>query len=164
MIYRKKILPGLLLSLVFLGIGLLINKDFGLAVDESNVMAAGQYNVRALPALLLQGEIPSWSPHDLPGYYFVVDTIRAYVAKVVLSFNPSIGFIHAFNIGNLVFSSAAILVLYLLAYCLTESLTLSLAAAVAMAISPQYIAHSQNNAVDLVSLFVFSLSIYDSLS
>jgi hypothetical protein len=157
---NRSLIPGIVLASVFFAVGLFINNDFGQTIDEPNVMGAGRYNVSVIASVFRNPFPLTWPFHDLRGYYFIVDTIRASIAETILFFHPAMGFIRAFHVGNLLFSCAAIFVLYALTLSLTKDVLPSFAAALTLATHPQFIAHSQNNAVDLVSLFVFSLTVY----
>lgn len=153
----RRHLPGALVALVFFGIGLVTLPDYGVTWDEHETYWAAEANVLTLGSVLHGG--PGWYPfHELTGYCWVFDTLRGLFARAVTQWWPMTDVPSAFHFFHLVLSAATIHLLYLIALDLSGLTRPALLAAAALALFPKFVAHSQNNAKDLVALFVFVLA------
>jgi dolichyl-phosphate-mannose--protein O-mannosyl transferase len=157
---NKKHVPGILIAVVFFVVGLFINKDFGLTVDEPAIQKAGIRYLHIISAFLTNSPIPHWPFHELRGYYFFFDTLRVALAKILIRVTPNLGFVDAFHLTNLLFSTASVLVVYFLAFRISHSIVGAFLSAMALALNPHFVAHSQNNPLDLVTLFIFLTGIF----
>ena len=153
-------LPGGLVALAFLVIGLFTLQDYGFTNDEGFTYHAARSNLQVVQALL-QGRIePQWLGHDLRGYYFVLDTVRGAIAELVMLCSGTTSYIEAFHLANLTLAALSIYVLFAIALQLTGDARIGTFAALTLALFPGFIAHSQNNPKDLIALFAFTQGIY----
>jgi 4-amino-4-deoxy-L-arabinose transferase-like glycosyltransferase len=142
--------PGAAVCAAFLLLSLWWLPDFGLTTDEWVTYRAARANLEALSS-------GSWdfesSEHEIPGYYFVLDTARALfeVATRPLFGDP----VPAYHLFHALLSTGALALLYGLVLELSGSRRFAAFAALSLALLPQFVAHSQNNPKDLPALFAF---------
>jgi hypothetical protein len=112
-------------------------------------------NLAMIRALLAGEELPSWASQEIPGYQFVLDSLRALFATLTnaLLFEP--GSMLGFHLFNLLLASVSLWLLARLILELTGSNRLAAFGALSLAAFPKFLAHSQNNPKDLIGLFCF---------
>ena len=155
--------PGILLAAAFLGLGIATLGDYGQTWDEKESYEAGRENLRILPRVLAGDPEVAWPWHELTGYQFVFDTLRAAFAgaaerpihRLSGRDDPLLGF-HLFN---LLLASGSVALTYALALRLTGRVRPALLSALVLASLPKFIAHSQSNPKDSIGLFVFSAAV-----
>jgi len=152
---RNTIMPGLALAGLFFFFGLLALHDFGVTWDENETFQASLDNSAALSDWTFDRP----SRHELPGYYFCMDTLRGLFASTVVS-RGLMDVAAAFHLFHLVLASLSIFLLYLLVLRTSDSARAAVFAALTLALLPKFIGHSQNNPKDLPGLFAFVLAMY----
>ena len=150
---------GVLLAGVFFALGALVNGDIGPTADEIETLRAGQRNLEILEAHWTGDPPPTWSFHEVEGFYFVMDTARALwgAALGTLGVEDPLQAQHLFH---LLLSSLTLWLLFALTRQCGASARAAGLAALALAVLPQFVAHSQNNPKDLPATFTFTLAIY----
>jgi hypothetical protein len=155
--------PGFAVPLVFLAVGLVTLPDYGTTWDENESLQAGLANLRILEAAVTGGELPAWPWHEIPGYQFVVDTVRA---AFVRSFDGALRFLPererplaALHLFHLLLSTAALLLTHRLAIRVTGSSRVAVLAAAVLATTPKFFAHALTNPKDMVGLVLFVLAL-----
>ena len=154
---------GWAIALVFLLAGLVTLPDRGLTWDEPESVLAGAGNLEIVRTILSGGSPGSieWPWHELKGHQFVVDTVRVLFARAVgpLVGGPEVAGvpIRGVHLFHLLLTTAALLLVFLLARRLSGSPRIGALAALVLALLPKLVAHSQNNPKDLVALFLYAL-------
>ena len=145
-------------ALAFLLLGLATLADHGVTWDEGESYRAGAQDLRIAAAALAGRPRPSWPWHELPGYQFAAESLRAGFAAVVnrLFWEPRsyLGF-HLFNL------LAAAVVVWLTGWLAAREgglPALGPLAALLLALHPKLIAHSQANPKDGLGLLVWLLA------
>jgi hypothetical protein len=145
-----------LAPLLFFAVGLATLDHYGTTWDELESYHAGEANLALLRAAVTGDEL-HWPWHELMGYQFVFDTWRGAVAHAGNAAFFAPGSLLGYRVANLLLSSLALALIFLLVLQLGGSTRLAALAALALALSPKYLAHSQNNPKDLIGLFVIAL-------
>lgn len=150
---RRGALASTALILAFLVAGLVTLGDFGWTWDEDESYEAGRANVRLIRAVFT-GEPAEWPWHELKGYQFVLDTVRAGFA---LPFEPWLGSADArpWHLFNLLLAAGVLWGVRRLAWDVTGNAWTAAWAVAALALTPKFVAHSQNNPKDLAGAFAF---------
>ena len=139
---------------IFLLAGLATTADFGVTWDEPESWAAGLANLEIVKRTLQGRTDLEWPWHELTGYQFVFDTLRAgfgRAAERVLRLREPLAGFHLFN---LLLSTAAVLLTSRIAFRVSGSLRVALLAGAALITTPKLLAHSQNNPKDVIALFL----------
>jgi 4-amino-4-deoxy-L-arabinose transferase-like glycosyltransferase len=144
---------------LFFGLGLATLDDYGITWDEEASYTAGVQNLAIVRAVLSGQEPPPWFGHEILGYQFVFDSLRALFATRVgpLFFEPES--VLAFHLFNLILSSGSLWLLHRLILELGGSGRMAALAALALAALPRFLAHSQNNPKDVIGLFCFEAAL-----
>src|SRR5262249_41885870 len=111
-------------------------------------------------AFLRGTPLPAWPWHELPGYQFAADTVRAALAEPLNSLLWQRGSQLGFHLVNLLMTSAAILLVALLADAEGRDAALRRPAAALLPLQPKLVAHSQATPRDVVALLVWTLAIF----
>ena len=156
---------GALVAVVFLAHGLATLTDGGITWDEGESYRAGAQNLRLLAAAVTGEPLPRWPWHELPGYQFVADTLRAGFAAVVDRAFWEPGSYLGFHLANLLLATLAVWLVARLAA--REGLlgptyqapVLAPLAATLLLVQPKLIAHSQANPKDVVGLVVWCAAV-----
>lgn len=165
----RALLPGIAVALVFLLVGLAVLDDFGMTWDENESYRAGLQNLENLSLLARGGTGFEWPWHELLGYQFLFDTVRAGFALAAGSLvggpvliDPGLAPvpIPAFHLFHLLLSAATLLLTYLAALELSGRVRVGVLSAAALATMPKLVGHSQNNPKDVIGLFVFSFALW----
>ena len=168
----RALLPGLAVPLAFFLVGLAVLDDYGMTWDENESYRAGLQNLSNLPALATGGSEIEWPWHELRGYQFLFDTVRAAFALAVAPLWDGTGEavlvgtelapipIRAFHLFHLLVSAATVLLTYRVGVELSGRVRVGVLAALVLATLPKFVAHSQNNPKDGIGLFVFTLSLW----
>ena len=99
---------GALVAALFLAHGLATLADYGITWDEGESYRAGAQNLRLISAAWSGRPQPSWPWHELPGYQFAGDALRAGFAAVVdrLFWEP--GSYLGFHLANLLLAALTV--------------------------------------------------------
>lgn len=157
-------LAGPAVALLFLLAGLATLDDRGLTWDEPESIYAGVQNLEILRvAATGDGEI-EWPWHELRGYQFLVDTVRVGFAGAVapLVGGPEVAEvpIRGVHLFHLLLATVSLLLVDRIVVDVSGSPRLGGLASLVLALSPKYVAHSQNNPKDLVALFSYALFLW----
>jgi len=155
--------PALAVSLAFFALGLATAADIGRTADEGESLAAGARNLEIVAAWLSGRTPPPWSFHELRGYYFALDTLRALLARAFAAIGLGDA-TAAFHFAHLAMASATVYLVHRISRRAGASQRLAAFAALALATLPTWVAHSQNNPKDLPAGFVFSLAVWSLLT
>ncbi len=160
--------PGVAIALLFALWQLPALPGRGTTWDEQETRDAGAWNLRILGQLgtggsgsealraLREPPGPDTIGHELPGYCFVGDTLRAALAAALSRRGWSAASsMHLFH-GAL--SALSLYLAYRLGFVLSRSPLASAASAFGLALFPKFLGHSQNNPKDLPALFCFVLA------
>lgn len=141
---------------VFFVVGVLSIDQFGATWDEFQSFEAGLTNLRfdSIPGT----ETPQ--NHFPPGYYFVLDTVRAAFAEAVAYFFFWVDKVNLFHFFHLTISTSCLALLYLIVRAVSGQSRLALFSVCSLALLPQFVGHSQNNPKDVPALFTFLLITY----
>ncbi|HUP42446.1 MAG TPA: glycosyltransferase family 39 protein [Thermoanaerobaculia bacterium] len=168
----RALLPGLAVALAFLLVGLAVLDDYGVTWDENESYRAGLQNLHNLPALATDGSEIEWPWHELRGYQFLFDTVRAAFALAVAPLWDAPGEavlsgaglapvpIRAFHLFHLLLSAATLFVTYRVAVELSGRVRVGVLSALVLATMPRFVAHSQNNPKDSIGLLVFTFALW----
>jgi hypothetical protein len=74
---------GISIALAFLLIGLMTLGDYGFTIDEGASYWSGLRNLTLISNPLHGERLEGWPKQELPGYYFVLDSLRAALATLV---------------------------------------------------------------------------------
>ncbi|HEV8631870.1 MAG TPA: glycosyltransferase family 39 protein, partial [Thermoanaerobaculia bacterium] len=126
--------------------------------DEPESYGAGVANLRWLAAALAGRPLPPWPWHELPGYQFAADTVRAAVAGLAdrLLWDP--GSYLGFHLANLLFAALAVALVARLAAREAGPIVAPLAAT-SLLLQPKLIAHAQANPKDVVALLAWCVAV-----
>lgn len=162
--------PGACIALLFLIGQLLALPERGTTWDEEETRDAGAWNLRML-GQLASGGMPggvlgtvAGTPgadtfgHELPGYYFVADTLRAGLAELLSHWGWSAS--TSMHLFHTVLSALSLYLLYRLGFVLSRSPLAATGSAIGLALLPKFLGHSQNNPKDLPALFCFVLAVF----
>ena len=155
----RKYDAGMAITLAFFVVSVATLPDYGQTWDEAETSDAAFLDLRMVRAFVTGQAKPSWEGHELPGYYFVLDSLRggfAWVARRlhVLDDVLSIHFV------QILLATLSVLLFYRLAENLSGGRRIAVLSTMVLVLFPQFLAHSQNNPKDLPGLFVFVLAIY----
>ncbi|HEV8238624.1 MAG TPA: universal stress protein [Thermoanaerobaculia bacterium] len=154
---------GTLVAVAFLALGLATLTDHGITWDEGESYRAGAQNLRLIAAALGGDPLPSWPWHELPGYQFAADTLRAGFAAIVDRAFWEPGSYLGFHLANLLFATLAVTLVARLAAHLASkeggAPVLAPLAATLLVLQPKLVAHSQANPKDVVALVVWSAAV-----
>lgn len=154
---------GALVAVTFLAHGLATLTDHGITWDEGESYRAGGQNLRLIAAALAGRPSPGWPWHELPGYQFVADTLRAGFAAIVNRAFWEPGSYLGFHLANLLLATLAVALVARLAAQLApqEGVAPALAplAATLLVLQPKLVAHAQANPKDIVALVVWSAAV-----
>jgi hypothetical protein len=165
----RALLPGAVIALAFLFVGLSVLDDFGMTWDENESYGAGLQNLEIVRTVAAGGTDFAWPWHELRGYQFLFDTARAGFALLVA---PAVGGpglrgpglapvpIEAFHLFHLLLSSATLFLTYAIALEVSGRVRTGVLSALVLATTPKFVAHSQNNPKDAVGLLVFALAVW----
>ena len=149
---------GLALTALFFLLGLATLDDCGITWDEEASYTAGVRNLAIIRAFLTGQERPPWFAHEIVGYQFVFDSLRALFATQLETHLSVPGWI-AFHLFNLLLASSSLWLLHRLILELTGSSRLAALGALSLVAFPKFLAHSQNNPKDLIGLFCFEAAL-----
>jgi hypothetical protein len=167
---------GGLAALAFFAVGLATLADHGITWDEGESYRAGAQNLRLIAAALADRPLPRWPWHELPGYQFAADALRAGLAAAVNRVFWEPGSYLGFHLFNLL---AATLAVWLVArIAAREGATrpaqgrapaavhgagaeidprvLAPLAVLLLVLHPKLVAHSQANPKDVVGVLVWA--------
>ena len=150
---------GALVAVAFLACGLATLTDGGVTWDEGESYRAGAQNLRLIAAAAAGRPLPRWPWHELPGYQFAADALRAGFAAVVDRAFWEPGSYLGFHVANLLLATLAVWLLARLAAREGEIPVLAPLAATLLVVQPKLIAHSQANPKDVVGLLVWSAAV-----
>jgi len=150
---------GLLVAVAFLAHGLATLTDHGITWDEGESYRAGAQNLRLIAAALASRPLPSWPWHELAGYQFAADTLRAGFAAVVNRLVWEPGHYLGFHLANLLLATLAVALVARIAVREGGAALLGPLAAMLLVVQPKLIAHSQANPKDVVALVVWSAAV-----
>ncbi|HET9766147.1 MAG TPA: glycosyltransferase family 39 protein, partial [Thermoanaerobaculia bacterium] len=150
---------GALVAVVFLAHGLATLTDNGVTWDEGESYRAGAQNLRLLAAAVTGRPLPRWPWHELPGYQFAADTLRAGFAAVVDRTFWEPGSYLGFHLANLLLATLAVWLVARLAAREGGAPMLAPLAATLLVVQPKLIAHSQANPKDVVGLVVWTAAV-----
>ncbi|HLE83810.1 MAG TPA: glycosyltransferase family 39 protein, partial [Thermoanaerobaculia bacterium] len=151
----RALLPGAVIALAFLFVGLSVLDDFGMTWDENESYGAGLQNLEIVRTVAAGGTDFAWPWHELRGYQFLFDTARAGFALLVAPVP-----IEAFHLFHLLLSSATLFLTYTIALEVSGRVRTGVLSALVLATTPKFVAHSQNNPKDAVGLLVFALAVW----
>lgn len=150
---------GALVAVAFLVHGLATLTDHGITWDEGESYRAGAQNLRLIAAALRGGPLPGWPWHELPGYQFVADALRAGFAAIVNRAFWQPGSYLGFHLANLLLATLAVALVARLAVREGGAEVLAPLAATLLVLQPKLVAHSQANPKDVVALAVWSAAV-----
>lgn len=154
---------GALVAVTFLAHGLATLTDHGITWDEGESYRAGAQNLRLIAAALSGRPSPGWPWHELPGYQFVADTVRAGFAAIVNRAFWVPGSYLGFHLANLLLATLAVALVARLAAQLAPRpggpAVLAPLAATLLVLQPKLVAHSQANPKDVVALVVWTAAV-----
>jgi hypothetical protein len=150
---------GALVAVAFLACGLATLTDGGVTWDEGESYRAGAQNLRLIAAAAAGRPLPRWPWHELPGYQFAADALRAGFAAVVDRAFWEPGSYLGFHLANLLLATLAVWLVARLAMREGEAPVLVPLAATLLVVQPKLIAHSQANPKDVVGLVVWSAAV-----
>src|SRR6185436_11855587 len=154
---------GALVAVAFLACGLATLTDGGVTWDEGESYRAGAQNLRRIAAAAAGRPLPRWPWHELPGYQFAADALRAGFAAVVDRAFWEPGSYLGFHLANLLLATLAVwLVARLAAQLAPEeggAPVLAPLAATLLALQPKLVAHSQANPKDVIALVVWTAAV-----
>lgn len=149
--------PGLVIAAAWLAVGLATLPDYGVTWDERESYSAGSENLEIIRGALAGERDFDWPWHELTGYQFLFDSLRGATAAAVHRLAGEPVPFYGFRLFNLLLSTAALLLVYLLGWREGGSRRLGILAATCLALQPKFLAHSQNNPKDTIGLFVVTL-------
>jgi 4-amino-4-deoxy-L-arabinose transferase-like glycosyltransferase len=125
--------------------------DFGLTWDEGVKMFDDAHYADALR------RIEPYDPRVLhiPGYFYVVDTLRSLYAKALSDLLPDADPVLVHHSFNALLATACLALLYALVLRVSGARRLALWSAIALVLMPQFVGHSQNNPKDLPAVVLF---------
>ncbi|HXT51373.1 MAG TPA: glycosyltransferase family 39 protein, partial [Thermoanaerobaculia bacterium] len=147
---------GVLVAVAFLAHGLATLADGGITWDEGESYRAGAQNLRLIAAAFSGRPLPQWPWHELPGYQFAADTLRAGFAAVVNRIVWEPGHYLGFHLANLLLATLAVALVARLAAREGGAPVLAPLAATLLVVQPKLVAHSQANPKDVVALVTWS--------
>lgn len=150
---------AILLAGAFFALGALVSGDIGPTADEHETLWAGERNLEIVAGVFAGEPTPDWSFHELEGYYFVADTVRALWGHALGALGVADP-LHAQHLAHLLFASLTLWLLFAIVRACGGPPRAALLAALALATLPQFVAHSQNNPKDLPAAFTFALALY----
>ncbi|MFO0984187.1 MAG: hypothetical protein U1E76_21110 [Planctomycetota bacterium] len=165
---------GALIAILFFAWQVPAVRERGVTWDEKETQVAGNTNLHILKALFtgrLNAQVLRTLEeraaagrifHELPGYNFVGDTLRAGFAALLRA-RWGWSFPTAAHCFHTVLSALSLYLLFRLALTLSHSRLLALFCALALALWPKFIGHSQNNPKDLPALFCFVLAMHGAV-
>ncbi|MEZ4215546.1 MAG: glycosyltransferase family 39 protein [Myxococcota bacterium] len=145
------------LALAFFALGVLASPDVGATADELETLRAGQRNLEIVAAWVAGRPAPAWSFHELTGYYFALDTLRALAIRALAAAGLDDA-LRALHLAQLALASATVFALARLARAAGASARGALFTALALATLPPFVAHAQNNPKDLPATFALVLA------
>jgi hypothetical protein len=150
---------SLAVGLVFLLLGLATLADHGLTWDEGESYRAGAQDLRIVAALVAGRPLPAWPWHELPGYQFAGEALRAAFAAVVNRLLWGPGSYLGYHLFNLLAASVVVWLAGRLAAREGGAPVLGPLAALLLALHPKLIAHSQSNPKDGLGLLAWMLAV-----
>ncbi len=173
---------GSLVAVAFLAMGLATLGDYGVTWDEPESYRAGLANLRLIAAAFAGRTLPPWPWHELPGYQFAADTLRAAFATMVDRLAGQPDAYLGFRLANLLVTTLAVALVARLA--LREgslaapsgrrhrggppasgaspagtARVLAPLAATLLILQPKLVAHSQANPKDVIGLLAWSAAV-----
>jgi len=155
---KNRYLPGLLIAVLFFGVGLAIWGDFGLTWDELSTQKGGTEAFENFPKLFVEPFQIRWTYHDLRGYYFVFDLLKHFTYNIGKFVSPDFSITDGHHLFNLILCSLSGFLLFLLVLRITNENLYAICATVSFLLYPYFIGHSQNNPKDVIPIFTFLLS------
>jgi 4-amino-4-deoxy-L-arabinose transferase-like glycosyltransferase len=149
---------GALVAVAFFALGLATLADYGITWDEGESYRAGVRNLEILHAALAGRALPPWPWHELAGYQFLADTLRALVAGALDRVFWAPGSTLGFHLVNLALATLGVALVARLAMRESGALVLAPLAATLLVLQPKLVAHAQANPKDVVALAVWSLA------
>jgi hypothetical protein len=150
---------SLAVALAFLLVGLATLADHGVTWDEGESYRAGAEDLRIVAALVTGRPLPPWPWHELPGYQFAGEALRAAFAAAANRLLWEPGSYLGFHLFNLVAASLVVWLAGRLAARAGDMPVLGPLAAVLLALHPKLIAHSQSNPKDGLGLLAWMLAV-----
>src|SRR5262245_60947648 len=151
---------GIGIALAFFAVSVFNLHDYGLTIDETESFQAGGLYLNILKTAAAGQPPPSWSLHQLPGYYFVVDVLRSGFTRLLSRDLRLMDWVLAFHLFQVLVSTLAVFLVYALAYEVSGRRRIATLAALTLALLPQFVAHSQNNPKDMPGLLVLVLAAF----
>ena len=145
-------------ALAFLLLGLATLADHGITWDERESYRAGSQDLRIAAAALAGRPRPPWPWHELPGYQFAAESLRAGFAAIVNRVFWEPGSHLGFHLFNLLATAVVVWLAGRLAARESGLPALGPLAALLLALHPKLIAHSQANPKDGLGLLVWLLA------
>ena len=165
-------------AIAFLAHGLATLADYGITWDERESYRAGAQNLQLIGAALGGGPLPSWPWHELPGYQFAADALRAAGAAVVNRLFWEPGSYLGSHLVNLLACTLAVWVVARIAVregaarsglgahtgddswrSDSGGRVLAPLAVLLLVLQPKLVAHSQANPKDVVGLLAFAAAV-----
>jgi 4-amino-4-deoxy-L-arabinose transferase-like glycosyltransferase len=134
--------------------------DYGQTLDEPETYEAAFGNFDIVKAVTSGRTIPSWTFHELPGYYFILDLLRGGFVRLISSRLHLMDAVSGFHLSHILLSTISVFLFYLVACNVSGQNRIAVLSTATLVFLPQFLAHSQNNPKDLPGLFVYVLAIY----
>jgi hypothetical protein len=151
---------GLFITLGFFLVSVLTLADYGRTWDEPETYAAAFRNLDIVKAVTSGRTVPSWTFHELPGYYFILDLLRGGFVWLISSRLHLLDVVSGFHLSHILLSTISVFLFYLVACDVSGRNRIAVLSTATLVLLPQFLAHSQNNPKDLPGLFVYVLAIY----
>jgi 4-amino-4-deoxy-L-arabinose transferase-like glycosyltransferase len=152
---------GLFITLGFFSISVLTLPHYGQTWDEPEIYAAAFHNLRIIKAFVSGQLRPQWAFfHELPGYYFVFDSLRGAFAWLLSIRMHLMDDVLSFHFFHVLLSTLSVFLFYRLAHNVSGRSRIAMLSTLVLVLFPQFLAHSQNNPKDLPGLFAYVLAIY----
>jgi hypothetical protein len=149
---------SLVVAVAFLSLGLATLADHGVTWDEAESYRAGAQDLRIVTAALTGRPLPPWPWHELPGYQFTAETLRAAFAAAANRLLWEPGSYLGFHLFNLLGTAVAVWLTGRLAARESGVAVVGPLAALLLALHPELIAHSQSNPKDGLGLLAWAIA------
>jgi Dolichyl-phosphate-mannose-protein mannosyltransferase len=151
---------GLFITFGFFLVSVLTLADYGQTLDEPETYEAAFRNLDIVKAVTSGRTIPSWTFHELPGYYFILDLLRGGFVWLISSRLHLMDVVSGFHLSHILLSTISVFPFYLVARNVSGLNRIAVLSTATLVLLPQFLGHSQNNPKDLPGLFVYVLAIY----
>lgn len=145
-------------AVAFLLAGLATLPDHGLTWDGPESYRAGARNLAIVAAAVGGEPLPSWPWHELPGYQFLADTLRAALAGVANGWFWEPGSYRGFHLVNLLLAALVVASTGRLAAREGGVPVLGPLAATLLVLQPKLVGHAMANPKDIPGLVVWLLA------